>query len=341
MRRVHAREDGPGLRCRTTVSVALRYARGNLSRVPGKGAALVGCRLQPKRSVIVSIQRSATSPNLHFGHFAAIPRYRQVNQALVRTLFPHLPDPFLHVDLATGTGLVPQLLFEEAQTAGYHGTIVGVDREPRALEIASAGTTHSADIAVVFRHGDVRQLDRLLGELAPPSSVDSLSIHDAIHEIVGEQDQRAVLRVMAKLAKPRGLISLNSSFTSIAMTVENSARRYGQWKLQLIRLMGATRNKTVPRFAYRSPEDYRRMVEEAGFEIIHEAQRVVELTKEDLKAISRYPAGIEGFCADLAFPKALRLDELSEGMIAALETLPYDTLPRVWYELIGRKRSAA
>ena len=68
-----------------------------------------------------------TSNNLHFGHFSDIPEYREVNRELVVQLLDRLPNPFVHVDVATGAGLVPQLLVEEARARNYQGTIIGLD----------------------------------------------------------------------------------------------------------------------------------------------------------------------------------------------------------------------
>ena len=51
-----------------------------------------------------------TQNNLHFGHFSEIPEYREVNRELIAQLMDRLPNPFVHVDVATGAGLIPQLL---------------------------------------------------------------------------------------------------------------------------------------------------------------------------------------------------------------------------------------
>ena len=80
-----------------------------------------------------------------------VPEYREVNRQLVQELFRHMPNPFVHVDLATGTGLVPQLLIEEAEKRGFRGTIIGIDRSAKALEIAEATTPRPAGHRAAIR----------------------------------------------------------------------------------------------------------------------------------------------------------------------------------------------
>ncbi len=278
--------------------------------------------------------------DLHFGHFALVPEYRQVNRQLVQELFNHLPNPFVHVDLATGTGLVPQLLIEEAEKRGVKGTIVGIDLSAKALEIAEATTPHSDAIDLRFVQADARELDSLGDSVLPADGADSLSIHDAIHEITDEDEQRSVYRGMAAIAREGALLSSNSTFTTVSMAVANSLRGHGEWKLHFMRLTGARRNDKAGSLPYRRPDDYRQMIEDAGFEIVHELERAIHLTREALKAIARYPAFVEGVAGDLVFPKKLSLAEQSHLLGMAVDKVRYDGLPRIWHEIIGRKRTA-
>ena len=101
--------------------------------------------------------------NLHFGHFSAIPEYRQVNRALIAQLLDRLPNPFVHLDVATGAGLVPQLIIEEATARGYRGRVIALDRDENALEIASAAVQGNENVSVTFVHGDARDVARVSG----------------------------------------------------------------------------------------------------------------------------------------------------------------------------------
>ena len=274
--------------------------------------------------------------DLHFGHFAAFPEYRETNRRLIRNLFCHLPDPFVHVDLATGTGLVPQLLQEEAQAAGARGTVIGIDHDPLALEIARA-TTPDMNVQVIFLEGDALSADEIAKAYIPARGADGVSIHDAIHEIGKEDDQQAVYDAMARIVGVGGVLSSNSSFTTVAMDVGNSRRAYGEWKLRFMRLTGATRNRHAEMLAYRAPEDYTRMIQAAGFDLISEDRRTVPLSREALSALARYPAAVDGFARDLEFPEELSMPELSASVAEALGQIRFNELPRVWHDVIARK----
>ena len=199
--------------------------------------------------------------DLHFGHFSAIPEYRQVNRDLIARLLDQLPNPFVHLDVATGAGLVPQLIIEEATARGYRGRVIALDRNEEALEIASAAVQGNEHVSVTFVHGDARDVRASVAEHLPPEGVDSVSIHDAIHEIEGEDDQRRVFASLADVARSGAFLSINSSFTSTSMAVGNSLRGHGEWKLHFVRLIGAKRERGIETLAYRAPEDYKQMIE--------------------------------------------------------------------------------
>src|SRR5579859_7903902 len=91
-------------------------------------------------------------PDLDFGSFARQPEYVQVNRALVQLLVEHLPENFLHVDVASGTGLVPKLIIEQCQKLGRVGRVIGIDPNPLSLAIA-ARTTHPRTVTVEFLEG--------------------------------------------------------------------------------------------------------------------------------------------------------------------------------------------
>ncbi len=279
-----------------------------------------------------------SSKDMHFNHFAMIPEYREVNRDLIREIVGYLPDPFFHVDIATGTGLVPQILMEEAAAKGYSGHIIGVDRNDTALDIARRSTPSSAGVKVEYILGDARTLSHLLQDHIPAEGVDGVSIHDAIHEIDGEDAQRGVYRDLGSIAKPGAVLSSNSSFTTRSMATGHSLRGHGEWKLHFTKVTGAERVRNMPTMPYRSPEDYKGMIRDGGFEIIHDEERVVNLSKTALKAISMYPTFLSGVSGDLRFEHEYSIEELSEFMCAAVDMLRFDSLPRIWHEIIARRQ---
>ena len=282
-----------------------------------------------------------TQNNLHFGHFSEIPEYREVNRELIAQLMDRLPNPFVHVDVATGAGLIPQLLVEQATARGYHGQIIAVDRNVEALEIARTATPGTEDIRVTFLEGDARDIPTAVAEHLPAEGADSVSIHDAIHEIDGEEGQRQVFAGLAEITHDNAFLSINSSFTSTSMDVGHSMRGHGEWKLHFVRLTGGKRDRQVETLAYRTPDDYKQMITDAGFVVVHEEDRVVQLTHSALKAISRYPEFVRGMARDLTFTRDVTMDELSDAMSEAVDHIRFDLVPRIWYGVIAQKASSS
>ncbi len=275
--------------------------------------------------------------NLNFGHFSAIPEYRAVNRDLVARLLERIPNPFVHLDVATGAGLVPQLIIEEAKARGYRGRVIALDYDEQALELARKATPSTEDVSVTFVQGDARDVRAAVQEYLPPEGVDSVSIHDAIHEIEGEEGQRRVFAALADVARSGAFLSINSSFTSTSMAVGNSMRGHGEWKLHFVRLTGAKRNRHIETLAYRTPADYKQMIADAGFQVVHEEDSEVQLTKAALKAISRYPEFVRGMARDLTFANDFSMAELSDALCAAVDRIRFDVVPRLWYGVIAQK----
>lgn len=275
--------------------------------------------------------------DLHFGHFSAIPEYRQVNRDLVARLLDRVPNPFVHLDVATGAGLIPQIIIEEATARGYRGRVIALDRNQRALEIARENVRGNENVSVTFVHGDARDVRTAVEDLLPPGGVDSVSIHDAIHEIEGEDNQRRVFNSLADVARNGAFLSINSSFTATSMAVGHSMRGHGEWKLHFVRLTGAKRERKIETLAYRSHDDYKQMIRDAGFRVVHEEDREVILTRTALKAIARYPEFVRGMAKDLTFSRDVSLAELSDAMSAAVDKIRFDFLPRLWYGVIAQK----
>ena len=117
-------------------------------------------------------------------------------------------------------------------------------------------------------------------------------------------------------------------------------RGHGEWKLHFVRLTGAKRDRQVETLAYRTPDDYKKMISDAGFKVVHEEDLVVQLTKSALKAISRYPEFVQGMAKDLTFTHDLSLAELSDAMSSAVDHIRFDVVPRIWYSVIAQKVAA-
>lgn len=284
-----------------------------------------------------SSEKSTSLPDnpYTYEHFAKQPEYVQVNRELVQVFIPFLPKNFLHVDVATGTGLVPKLLIEEAGERGHKGIIIGVDPNATSLDIARKTTPVVDNISVHYIKGLGQNLKKLLVGKIPEEDVDGVSIHDALHEIRDEEDKITTVRNMANILKPGGLFSFNSAFTTEAIRKE--PRRWAGWKMRAMQILGGERDKQVKTMPIYTPDKYKEMMQTVGLRIIHEMQKQVMLSKEALKAISMYPAFIKGVFEDMKGHENISDKDKSDALIRALDTQNINALPRIWYEILAQK----
>lgn len=291
--------------------------------------------LQPNHLHHSQITEIAPSSSLNFEAFANQPEYMQVNRQLVEVLVPLLPEVFVHVDVATGTGLGPKLLIDGSQRRGLKGKIIGIDPNNVSLDIARKTTHGAGDILVKFIEGKGQDIKTLLYGEIPKEGVDSVSILDAIHEIPGEDTKRSVIRSMTDILKNGGLFAYNSAFTTIAM--KDSAMDWGKWKMAAFGLFKGTRNRGIEPIKIHTPEEYRQMLEEAGLVIVHEARNAVNLSRSALEAISRYPEFVDGVFRDMKDTLNVTLEEKSQKLILALGELNITGIKRTWHEIIAQK----
>ena len=272
---------------------------------------------------------------LTFEDFANQPEYMQVNRQLVEVLLPLLPEIYVHVDVATGTALVPKLLIDGSERRGLKGKIIGIDPNNVSLDIAKKTTHGTGNILVKFIEGKGQDLRTLLRGEIPEEGVESVSIYNSIHEIPGEDTKRSVIKSMTDILRNGGLFSYNSAFTTIAM--EDSAMDWGKWKMAAFGLFKGTRIRGMEPIKIHTPEEYRQMLEEAGLVIMHEARNVVNLSRSALEAISRYPEFAEGVFRDMKDTLNVTLEEKSKKLISALDQLNIPGIKRTWHEIIAQK----
>ena len=274
---------------------------------------------------------------LTFEEFSRQPEYIEVNRGLIQKFVSRLPAVFCHVDVATGTGLVPQLIIDEAGRGGKKGKIIGIDPNVTSLNIAKRRVQSSSDIVVEFIEGMGQDLKQLLGGIIPPGGVDGVSILDAIHEIRKDEDKVEVIEAMADILKPGGLLIFNSAFTTDGSSIDPMS--WGKLKLRAMGILEGKRDKQVQAMPIHPPGIYKKMIENAGLKVILEAKQIVNLTKEALLAISKYPAFFRGALEDMRGQESVPDIKKSNALIQALKELGVPALPRVWYEIIAQKPS--
>lgn len=279
--------------------------------------------------------RVAQSEAFNFVPFASDGAYREANRELIRLAFAHLPSPFYHVDVASGTGLVPQEVCALCQQHGKSGLVIGVEPDRFAIESARQNTPSGPHCSVEFVQGFGQDLARLLQGKIPAGGVDYTSIHDAIHEIPGEDQKRSVLAAMAQILKPGGIMTYNSAFTTAAL--DEAAMDWGRLKAKAFAILGGKRDRQLAAVKIHTPEEYRQMIVETGLTVIYEARKVVRLPRAAMEAIGRYPAFVEGAFSDMVGTERVSLEEKSRAILAAIADMGFVELPRVWHEIVAQK----
>jgi ubiquinone/menaquinone biosynthesis C-methylase UbiE len=279
--------------------------------------------------------RPAQSEAFNFISFASDRAYREANRALIEKALAMLPARFYHVDVASGTGLVPQEECALCAQQGKSGVIIGIDPDGFALASARRQTRPAPLCTVEFVQGLAQDMARLLAGRIPGEGVDYTSIHDAIHEIPGDDVKQSVLTAMARILRPGGIFTYNSAFTTAAM--EEAAMDWGRLKAKAFAVLGGKRDRSLPAVKIHSPEQYRQMIVDAGLEVVCEARRVVRISRAALEGISQYPAFIEGVFGDMIGREQVSLEEKSRALLAAIAALNLPELPRVWHEIVAQK----
>lgn len=283
-------------------------------------------------------KRIEQSEEYNFVKFSQIDEYRNVNKGLLSRALEFLPKnikELIHVDNATGTGLVPQLAAELYHERGIKSTIIGIDPDLYALRRAAESMKNIVYNKILLFQGFGQNLEKVLKGHIPEAGVDVVSIHDAIHEIPGIDIKRAIFASQAKILKKGGVQTYNSTFTTIGNG--DAALKWGRWKLGAFAYFNEKRNKNVTAIEVFSPEEYAKMITDTGLKIVHEAIKTVILSLDALKAISKYPEYVNGVFRDMENTEKYSLLEKSKALIVVLEKEGFTSLPRLWHEIVAQK----
>ena len=285
-------------------------------------------------------RRIEQSEAYNFVGFSEIPEYRTVNKELLKTalsfLSPELKQ-IVHVDNATGTGLIPQLAVELYNELRINATIFGIDPDLYALQKAVDFIPEVKGVQILLFQGYGQRLEELLRGYIPEEGVDLVTIHDAIHEIPGHDIKKAIFASQAKILRPGGVQTYNSAFTTIGMG--EAALKYGRLKLGAFSYFKQNRNKNVTAIEWYTPEQYAQMIKDSGLTIIHEEVKTVMMSRKAIEAISHYPEFINGVFRDMENVENYTLAQKSKAFIAALDKENITSLPRLWHQIVAQKKN--
>jgi len=268
-----------------------------------------------------------------FDPFAKEPAYIHVNEKLADRVMKHLAGmkAVRLLELAAGTGLPTVLMYERARKAGVKLMATLLDLDLPALYQARI-EVHEDDASYIYATADKLPFR--------PQGYDAVFFANGLHLLDGDAKRRA-LKESARVLKPGGLFAMNTTFYDGAYP-EESKPFYGRWIRRSIveinqRLPGRDKGERVQAMEFLTADDYRVLVEDAGFEIVESRERRVMLSQAAVRAISSYK--------DFAMGALHATEEDAEEAAKALQATVRQTfhdlqmkyLPRTWLEIIAVK----
>jgi ubiquinone/menaquinone biosynthesis C-methylase UbiE len=260
-----------------------------------------------------------------FWRFARHPFFTDVNRWLVdrvAALGPRI------VDLACGPGAITELLLARMREH-TRGIIYAVD--PSLVELDRARRRVASSI-VRFVHGSAENLSRLVPQ------VDVVVFCNAIH-LIGDKER--VRREIRTVLGPGGVFAFNTTYFK-GCYVPGTERFWRSWVVRAARLLqesgiavAHTHATRTPAMQWRSPDEYARLVSEAGFGSAMWELQKAELSPESLEDIGQFSMFIEGALPGV--PLEAGADALKRTVRAALQDARIDSaVPRYWLQFIAQ-----
>jgi len=268
-----------------------------------------------------------------FDPFAKEPAYIHVNEKLIARVMKHLAGAraIRLLELAAGTGLPTFLMYQRARQAGIKlvGTLLDLD-----LPALYQARIEVGEDSATYVYGTADSLP------FRAQAYDAVFFANGLHLLDGDAKRKA-LRESSRVLKPGGLFAMNTTFYDGAYP-EESKPFYGRWIRRSIveinqRLPGRDKGEKVQAMEFLNADDYRNLLNDAGFEIVESRERRVMLSQAAVRAISSYK--------DFAMGALHATEEDAEEAAKALQATVRQTfhdlqmkyLPRTWLEIIAVK----
>jgi ubiquinone/menaquinone biosynthesis C-methylase UbiE len=268
-----------------------------------------------------------------FDPFAKEPAYIHVNEKLIDRVMKNLNGvkAIRLLELAAGTGLPTYLMYDRAKKAGVKlvGTLLDLDLPAlfqAKIEVAQDSASY------IYASADTLPFDS--------AEYDAVFFANGLHLLDGEAKRKA-LDESYRVLKPGGLFAMNTTFYDGAYP-EESKPFYGRWIRRSIveinqRLPHRDKGEKVQAMEFLTAENYRDLINGAGFKIVESRERRVLLSQAAVRAISSYK--------DFAMGALHATEEDAEEAAKALQATVKQTfrdlkmkyLPRTWLEIIAVK----
>ncbi len=266
----------------------------------------------------------ADDERFSFAKFAAHPFFKEVNEWLIaRAGITPGSDV---VDLGCGPGAVTELILKWMGVPP-RGCVFAIDPSSSAL-VQAAQRVQSA--IVRFIQGTAERLSQLV----PP--VDTVIFCNAIHLV---QDKAQVIAGISKVLRSGGALALNTTFFDGAYAPDTH-RFYKLWVLRAVRWLrehgyNVAHGVKATAMEWLSPDEYRRLLQAAGFGETHMELHEKRLPCQAWEDISEFSLFIRGALPGI--PLALGAEALKIGVRQAMEELRLQAVPRIWLQAIARR----
>jgi len=268
-----------------------------------------------------------------FDPFAKEPAYIHVNERLIERVMKRLGSVGVIqlLEQAAGTGLPTALMYKRARKTGVKLFATLLDLDLRALYQARI-EVDEANATYVYGSADKLPFGQ--------QSYDAVFFANGLH-LLDAEAKRDALKESYRVLKPGGLFAMNTTFYYEAYP-EESKPFYGRWIRRSIveinqRLPGRTKSNKVQAMEFLTADDYRDLVNDAGFEIIEWRQRRVMLSQAAVRAISSYKDFAMGALHATEEDAEQAAQSLQATVRQTFHDLQMQYLPRTWLEIIAVK----
>lgn len=273
--------------------------------------------------------------NYTFDPFARHAFYHTVNQSLVRMAADRFiaaqPDQrrVCVVELASGTGLVTEIILQEMQRLGRSVSMTCIEPSSEARALARE---RLRDHDVQFVNGDATHLAQFV------QNVDLIFCCNAIHVL--PQQPEVVAQVAASLA-PGGFFACNTAFFDGATPPGAESfsfllvRRAIGWLRQHHPDVRPSRKGQPPGVAWHTAAEYVALCEGANLHIVDQTLEEAQMPIQAVQDIGNYWLFITGALPGV--PTALGAEALQHAAVEAAEELHMDNVPRIWLQLIAQR----
>jgi ubiquinone/menaquinone biosynthesis C-methylase UbiE len=234
------------------------------------------------------------------------------------------------VDLACGTGTVSELIAERIQ-GSCRSRMIGVDLSSEALCEAARRLKRFTGQAVQLIQARVEELSDLVRQ-----QVDAIFLCNAIHYL---QNKREVLAAAYRTLRRGGRFAFNTTFFEGSQPPETLGF-YRRWMLKTLRNLKERYGESPGRERVEArqqltPEEYRSLLGEAGFEIVSEELIPVVVPEEGWLAISGFADFASGALPGILLERAV--EALRSALRQTFAELELGGIKRNWLSVVAAR----